>query len=85
MKNGCHQLDRPSLLYIILEELVFLKETRKTTAYILNVLKRSYNGVKAKYRRVVKNEWTQAYLILAGYMTFSTLLLFVTYKLVMIY
>ncbi len=85
MKNQYNQFESPSLLYIILSEMVFLKETRKATDYVINLFKTIFTTIRAKQQQVIKNEWTQAFLILSGYMTFSTVLLLVAYKLVMIY
>ncbi len=85
MNNKYHQIGKDSLLYSIIEEMVFLKETRKISNHIVNLLKLVVVRIKAKYQSFIKNEWIRAYFILAGYMLFSTALLLAAYELVMIY
>lgn len=84
MKNEYNHIDRRSLLYLILEEMVFLKETKKVTDYVSKLLKSVRTKVKSIYSKFMNNEWNRGLLLLSGYMTFSSILLLVAYKLVMI-
>ncbi len=85
MKNEYNHLDRPSLLYSILSEMVFLNETRRITDHVTKLLTHSYKKVRSVYNKFIKNESNQAFLLLSGYMTFSTMLLVVAYKLILIF
>ncbi len=85
MKTEYNNIHRPSLLYHIIEEMLFLVEARKLKYYLSNSLNRFSTKVKLRYKKLIKNELTQASLLLTGYMTFSSLLLFVAYKLVLIF
>ena len=85
MKNGCNPLDRPSLLYIIIEELVFLKETRKIAEYIANLFSLFFGSVSSRYHKFIKNDWTQAFLMLAAQTVLATVILLIAYELVIIF
>ena len=85
MRNDCNPLDRPSLLYIIIEELVFLKETRKTIAHITDLVSSRFSHLKARFKRFIKNDWTQTFIVLTGYMALSTVILLAAYELVLIF
>ncbi|MBW1296030.1 hypothetical protein [Aquimarina litoralis] len=85
MKNEYHQFETPSVLYIIISELIFLKEIRKTYDYLIKSFAFFFSRLKVGYKKIISNEWTQMYLIVSGYMTTSTVLLLIAYKLVMIF
>lgn len=85
MKTEYNPLDRPSLLYNIIEELVFLEQIKKITNYFSNTSINFITNLKTRFKKFTKSYWGQASLILTGYMTFSSLLLFVAYKMVMIF
>ena len=85
MKTEYNNIHRPSLLYHIIEELVFLAETKKLIHYISNSLSAFSAKTKSNYKKLSKNEWIQGSLLLTGYMSFSSLLLFAAYQLVMIF
>ena len=85
MKNEYHQFETPSILYIIISELIFLKEIRKANHYVTKSLTFFYSKLKARYQKFIQNEWTQAYLVLSGYMAVSTLLLLAAYQLVIVF
>ena len=85
MKHQCNPIESPSLLYLIIEEMLFLKETRKISNYIAHLFASFSIRLKTRYKKIITNEWTRAFLILAGYMTFSSFLLLIGYKLVMIF
>ena len=85
MKNDCNPLDKSSLLYIIIEEMLFLKETRKLSEYLISLSTGFFGIVKARYSKFIRNEWTRALLILFGQMTLSAVILLIAYELVMIF
>lgn len=84
MKTEYNNIGKPSLLYALIEEMVFLGETKKLLGHLLT----KFNTIRVKsqkrYHGFINNEWTKASLILTGYMSFSSLLMFVAYKMVMV-
>ncbi|WP_299364060.1 hypothetical protein [Winogradskyella sp.] len=85
MKNECNQLNKPSLLYIFIREMVFLKETQRALDDVLNQKKLFFGSIKTWYKKLLKNELVEASLMLSGYMAVSTLILLIAYKLVLVY
>lgn len=85
MKTDHNKLQHYSILYSIIEEIVFLKETERVLDYTAGLLKIFFQGIQLKYRNFIQNELNQGYLALAAYMGFSTFLMLVAYKLVMIF
>ncbi|MEM6893814.1 MAG: hypothetical protein AAF554_09005 [Bacteroidota bacterium] len=84
MKTEYNNIDKPSLLYTVIEEMVFLEETKKLASYLLRKLEVLQVKFQKRYNGFINREWTKASLILAGYMSFSSLLMFVAYKMVTI-
>ncbi|MEO1032797.1 MAG: hypothetical protein AAFX55_15405 [Bacteroidota bacterium] len=85
MKNGCNPLDKPSLLYIIIEEMLFLKETRKLSEHLTSLLTGFFGVVKVRYHKFIRNEWTQAFLMLTAQTVLATIVLLIAYELVIIF
>ena len=85
MKTEYNKLETHSLLYNVIEELVFLKETRRLTTFVLSGFASIVRNLRTSYSKLVKMEWIQDYLVTGGYMAFSSLLMFIAYKLVMIF
>ncbi|MEO0901721.1 MAG: hypothetical protein AAFY00_06730 [Bacteroidota bacterium] len=85
MKTEYNKLETHSVLYNVIEELVFLKETKRLTTYVLSGLGSSFRNLRTSYSRFIKRERIQDFLITWGYMAFSSLLMFIAYKLVMIF
>ncbi|MEN1784754.1 MAG: hypothetical protein AAGF77_06390 [Bacteroidota bacterium] len=84
MKITYKNIHKPALLYVIIEELVFLEATKKRLRQISKNLSQIRDTAKNHFQTFLTNEWTKATLVLTGYMGFSSLLLFIAYKLVMV-
>lgn len=85
MKADYNNIHRPSLLYHLIEELVFLAGTKKLMHNLVTGLKAFSIKTESSFKKLMKHNWAVASVMLTGYMSLSSLLLFLAYKLVMVF